>query len=223
MTTVRVPLTYPLNPVAKSANYTAAPFDFVIVSGQRTITLPAPVRGTCVAVKSTDGTGAAPVTVTTPSGLILGLGIGTGNAGAASALLGMPGAYVVLQADGTNWHVIAGQQDTGHIAFPFAAGMSNLSGHVASYRKMGDWVTLRGFAHYVSGTPPWTVGTLPAGFRPLNSTYYVTQGTAGSGNGSTPYALALELDGVLSLIQNSADNWTGSFASLAVVSFVAVN
>lgn len=215
-----------LIPVSKSGNYTAANGDMVLATGAITISLPAnPLAGVTIGVKAVDArTGAAPVTVTAATGFVYGLGIGVNNVGLGSMVLGIIHAYAVFVADGTGrWDIIEGQQDTGHLAFPFAAGETDLSGHVASYRKMGDWVTLRGFTHFTSGASPWPIGTLPTGFRPLNSTYFVTEGTSGSGNGSTPYGIGIEATGVLTLSQNTVDNWTGSFASLANIMFVAAN
>jgi hypothetical protein len=90
-----------LVPVAKAANYTAAPNDYVLCTGSFTVTLPAPVAGSIVGVKSLNGTTAAPVTVSAPGASILGVA-----PVAATMLLSIPGAFVRLLADGTNWHVI---------------------------------------------------------------------------------------------------------------------
>lgn len=215
----------PLAPTAKSATYTAVAGDLVLTTNSFTVTLPAHSAGAAVGVKVTDArTGAAPLTITAPSGLIMGQGIGVASAGAASMVLGIKGAFVVLESDGTNWHVIAGEQDTGHIAFPFAAGEQDLAGHVASYRKRGDYVTLRGMTHFISGTAPWPIGTLPAGFRPLNSHYVLTQGSTAAGNGQNAQVLSIESTGAITLDNVAALNgWSGNFANLAPLAFHAVN
>lgn len=86
----------------QSANYTAAPGDFVMVttgSSAITVTLPAsPGLGTYVTVKKIDsGTGA--VTVKTSDGSTVdGVAGGTGRAQAATQYLAW-----TLWNDGTNW------------------------------------------------------------------------------------------------------------------------
>lgn len=215
-----------LTPTARSGTYTAASGDLVLMTGSFVVTLPSPaLSGQVLGVRAVDArTAAAPVTITTPSGLILGQGIGVASVGAASAVLGIQNAYMLLESDGTNWHVIAGEQDTGHIAFPFAAGEGNLSGHVASYRKRGDYVTLRGMTHFTSGVAPWPIGTLPVGFRPLNSHYVLTHGTTAAGNGQNAQMLAIEATGAITLDNIAALNlWSGNYGSLAPLAFHAVN
>lgn len=214
----------PLTPTAKSATYTAAYGDLVLTTNSFTVTLPAHAAGGVVGVKVTDArTGAAPVTISAPSGLIIGPGIGVASAGAASMVLGIMGAFVILESDGTNWHVISGQQDSGHIAWPFITGLGNLAGHVCSYRKKGEMVTARGEFTYVSGTAPWGLGTLPAGFRPLNSAHYPTMGT-GAGGGYAPFLIHVEPSGIASMEQGGSGlpSWTGGHASLWPISFEAV-
>lgn len=174
MTRTRLPRTLrPFTPVAKSGTYTASGNDYVIATGSFTVTLPAPTAGLTVGVKSTNGTGAAPCTVLTPSGAILGPGV---DASATSILLGTPGAFVTLLADGTNWHIVHGGQDTGWIALNLGAFVwHDFTGgnyQLCQYRKRPDGVvSLRGLAQISAGGGV-NVCSLPAGFRPtrdLNS------------------------------------------------------
>lgn len=150
---------------AKSATYTAVSGDYVIATGSFVVTLPTPTAGRVVGVRSVNGTGAAPVTISTPSGAILGKGV---PAGGTAILLGTPGANVQLQADGTNWHVIAGEQDSGWIAFPYAAFWHDFSGgnyQLGGYRKVAGIVSFRGLVQINTGGGA-TIGTIPAGYRP---------------------------------------------------------
>lgn len=163
----------PLIPTAKAANYPAVSGDYVEMTGAFTVTLPAPTANRIVAVTSVNGTGAAPCTVSsvTNGGNILGPGVA---AAAQTILLGAAGSYVILVADGTNWNIVSGQQDTGWIvvgsggsAAPFTNSWANFgSGNAtAAYRLQGNIVRLRGgIQSGASGTSPFT---LPTGFRPL--------------------------------------------------------
>jgi hypothetical protein len=150
------------------SSITANPGDLVIPTAVPiTITLPTPAGGSMVAVEAPGGaTGAAPVTVAPhASESIYGAGL---NAN-VSFLLGTPGVSVVLVADGTNWRIVAGQQDTGWVA-PTLTGWTNIgAGAIAAgYRKCGDKVELRG-AITGSGAPAFN---LPAGFRPTGAISY---------------------------------------------------
>lgn len=169
---IRVP-TNGLTPTAKTAGYTAVSGDLVQMTGSFTVTLPTPAAGAVVGVISVNGTGAAPCTVTTPSGVINGPG-----AGAASILLGVPGADVILEGDGTNWNIVAGGQATGWIAVATWNGnWSNLGGswEQAEYSKdRSGIVRLRGVigrsATYVAGE---AMINLPAGYRPAKQSMWI--------------------------------------------------
>lgn len=154
--------------VAKSAPYTAVNGDLVFMTGANTVTLPSPkAPGQIVGVWSVNGTGAAPCTISTPSGAITGLGV---VAAATSVILGAAGAYMTLQSDGTNWNIVDGIQDSGWI--PITGFLNSWSsnagpgaGVTAAYRKVGNWVHLGGSV--TGGTSSGTAGVLPAGYRPL--------------------------------------------------------
>jgi len=151
-----------LTMTAKSAAYTAVSGDYVACTGSFTVTLPAPTAGRIVGVRSVNGTGAAPVTISTPSGAILGPGVASA---ATSITLGKSGAFVTLLADGTNWSIVAGTQDTGWIAVTFTNGWSNHTGDTCQYRKIGPLVYTTGYM--AAGTAGASAFTLPAGFRPV--------------------------------------------------------
>jgi len=115
-------------------------------------------------------THAAPVTITTPSGAITGPGVGSpGFTGLASILLGAPQAFVVLVAGTVNWHVVAGQADSGWTALaPLGTGWTADSVNPVMYRLVGSRVTLRGGATFAAGQAA-IMATLPAGYRPSNN------------------------------------------------------
>lgn len=138
---------------------------YTVTAGTTTMTLPTPTANATVGVIASSGqTGAAPTTVTRSSGVINGLGV----AGATSIALGAVGAYVVLLADGTNWNIVAGQQDTGWVALTLSGGASQVgSTHTVGYRLQGDRVWLRGAVSFGSASAI-TIFTLPAGARPTS-------------------------------------------------------
>lgn len=156
-----------LMPTAKSGAYTAASNDYVLMTGSATVTLPAPIAGRIVGVKSVSGASwVFPAQVTTPSGVIFGPG-----AGGASIPLGAPGAFVTLLADGTNWHIVDGALDSGWIpvggagAPAFANGWVNggIGFQPMQYRKQGTALFIRGYI--INGTNAAPAFVLPAGFR----------------------------------------------------------
>ena len=98
--------------VAVPSTYTLKPGDLAVATAAGlTLTLPTPAKSAVCAVFNYAGTGASPTTVTTPSGGIYG--VGANNVG--SIPLGAEGAFAVFESDGTNWLIVAGQQDTGWI------------------------------------------------------------------------------------------------------------
>jgi hypothetical protein len=105
----------------------------------------------------------------------------------------------LLLADGTNWNVIAGAQDSGWIAVLGGVGFQNSwvnygSGYSsAAYRLTGNVVRITGTVK--SGAAGSVIFTLPSGFRPTVgyvqnasavfttavSYGYITIGTVGAG------------------------------------------
>jgi hypothetical protein len=149
-----------LTPVAKSASYQAQNGECVMMSGAFTVALPMPIAGRLVSVISVNGTGAAPCLVSTPSGVIKGKGVA---AAATSIKLGAQAASVTLLADGTNWNIIDGEQDTGWLtASPLTSGATGSF----QYRKMGNRVVCYG--NWSAGTMPngGVFWNMPVGFRP---------------------------------------------------------
>ena len=160
-----------LTPTPQGANYAAQNNDMVLATAALTVNLPAPATGLVVGVKANYvATHAAPVTITTPSGAITGPGVGSpGFTGLASILLGAPQAFVVLVAGTVNWHVVAGQADTGWTALtPLGTGWTADSVNPVMYRLVGSRVTLRGGATFAAGQAA-IMATLPAGYRPSNN------------------------------------------------------
>lgn len=163
-----------LVPIAKSISYAAVNNDLVIPSANITVTTPA---AAATAVFGVAPQSSAVTTVTAATGVIFGPGCT--NAGAASIVVAS-NSYVVLESDGTNWNIVAGQQDSGWNLIANGS-MSNswVNGSpVFAYRLVGDVVELRG--QVVGGTANATAFTLPAGFRPLQAFGTATSGAAAS-------------------------------------------
>lgn len=94
------PTTPSINPVVKSAAYTAADHDVVLANatgGAFTVTLPTPTNGAHVMVKKTDASANA-VTVAHAGAETID--------GAASVALATQWARTELISDGTNWFVV---------------------------------------------------------------------------------------------------------------------
>jgi hypothetical protein len=212
------------NKIAKSTTYTAVDGDHVLGTGSFTITLPDPGptygAGKCIRVTSVNGTAAAPLTISTPGGAIVGPGI---VAAATSIVLGAPGAFVELQSDGTNWNVISGAQDTGWKALTLETGYSDYGGGFlgAAARKVGAFVKLRGLVKYttISSYATWTPVTLPTGFRPITANLIFS--TIGSYVGGTNLAFRTDVNTAGTVVGNASSgvNWTGDYFSLSGIEF----
>jgi len=172
MTTLTQMMPYPS---AISASITSTPYAvpgtlYLVTTSTNAITidLPTPVSGATIGVKKVDAA-AGTITISTAatSGYILGPGV---PASATSIQCSAYGAYVELQADGTNWHIVGGQQDSGWLAFSYINSWASVAGPatggtVAGYRITGNVVRLGGrIGTGASNTPAFT---LPAGYRPL--------------------------------------------------------
>lgn len=141
-----------LIPNILAGSATVADHQVVVAGASETVTLPAPSSEhelICVYAKDDVAgvSGSAPVTIVASSGKIYGKGLGV--AGVTSIALGTPGAFVWLfSADGTNWKIVHGEQNTGWVAITPAAGMSG----TAQYRVRGDEVELSGSLENQSGS-----------------------------------------------------------------------
>lgn len=152
-----------MSPTAKSAIYTAVDGDFVIVTTGKVITLPAATAQSRVLIYADDANTANGFTAA--GGVVKGLGLGSGVAAGTTVPLGGLGSYAVVEADGTNWRIIAGAADTGWIAPSLTNSWANVAAfNTAGYRKQGNRVYLRG--GILGGTSGTTAFTLPAGFIP---------------------------------------------------------
>lgn len=110
-----------------------------------------PTLAARVRVEKTDSSANA-VTVTAPSGVILGVGLGNG---VSTLPLGTQGAFVELLGDGTNFHIVGGERDTGWQAITtFNSGESSAGSPTPQYRIVGDRVWCRGAVNINSTISP---------------------------------------------------------------------
>jgi hypothetical protein len=174
------------NYLAKSSAYTAAEGDFVYAAAGVTVTLPTPTAGVAVAVQG-DGTvtGASPATVSGGSADIKGGGL---SGSTTSFVLGTPGATAVLVADGTNWHFVSGQQDSGWVALTLSSNWNAYAGAYApAYKQVGSRVELSGACTNNTGSVSSSpFATFPAGIRPASAAY---DNFAEIGGGSFAFSL----------------------------------
>lgn len=148
---------------------------FYVVTAATTITLPTPTINRTIGVFNNV---AGVVTVTASSGVIVGLGLT-----AASFSLGGGNAAVILLANGTNWVIASGQQDTGWVALSLTASVTaEATFYVPAARLQGDTVRLRGAMVNNTGgniTAGSTWATIPAGSRPAaNVGFPIRTGTS---------------------------------------------
>lgn len=115
-------------------------------------------------VANTGVTGASPVTVTGAN--IFGIGLSA----ASSFVLGTPLSSVTLLPQGSNWVMIAGQQDTGWLTITLAGNVGPAASYdTPSARLVGDMVRLKGAFTNTSGsaiTIGTTVATVPSAMHP---------------------------------------------------------
>lgn len=158
-----------------STNTTAAAGQLINATGVTTITLPAPASNAIVGLFS----GSTALTINAAGGSIIGAGA---TAGVASIQLSMNGAHALLMADGSNWFIVGGQQDTGWVslASSFPANVSATAGAYApSVRLLGDRVMLKGAVSTAAGFTGGGLLTVPALFRPAATIGTATTGAAG--------------------------------------------
>jgi hypothetical protein len=155
---------------------------YIVTTGTSslTMTLPTPTAGIFIGVKKVDNT-TGTITVTAGSGNILGPGV---PAATASIPVSAYGAYVTLMADGTNWHIVAGQQDSGWLPFSYSNSYASNEGPAtgytaAGYRITGNVVRLGGSVK--TGTTGNAIATLPAGYRPAYANVYLNSFASAAG------------------------------------------
>lgn len=170
-----------------TANYTAVDRDMLLVTPGVTITLPAPQLGMMIGVQAETGTGASPVTVTTPSGLIVGRGL---SGSTSTFTLGTRGASVILFCgDPGLWQIISGAPDTGWLPLTLASGLvvfNSLGGEpTPGVRVRGNLAQLRGGVLNSSGSPVINGVTLPTAAEPTSTQLF----TLVSGSALTPMAI----------------------------------
>lgn len=182
-----------------SGSVTAISGQWLQGQSSTTITLPAPVKNATVAITAASSvTSSAPITVQVgASGAINGLGL----SGATSFKLGEPFAAVMLMADGANWWIVAGAQDTGWVTLSLGTNVSAATGYFSpAGRLIGDRVWLTGgVTTNASFSPGGTLVTLPSTLRPASTvqvngpagvaTITNAAGAVGGGNSSSTYGL----------------------------------
>jgi hypothetical protein len=194
---------------AVGVNTSATDGHFYAASAALTITLPAPTLNTTIGVFNQ--TNSLAVAVTASSGVIGGLGLGT--SGAASIQVSSNGAAVVLIANGTNWGIVSGQQDTGWVALTLLHSATVFpSEPVPSARLRGDEIRLKGAL--ASGDASGIVATLPSFAIPI--------GSGGSGTRFFPYSLGsgnLQFQPTTAVSPGQVSASVGGFTTGAFVSF----
>src|SRR5690242_14954138 len=123
-----------LKPTSVGTSTSATTGNLYRVTATATITLPGHSAGQVVGVINVSGT-------TTVSGTAIQ---GVGLSSATSFLLATAGSAAILVDDGTNWNIVAGQQDTGWVALTLVHA-TQATGYTASARLQGDVVRLKGF------------------------------------------------------------------------------
>lgn len=110
---------------------------------------------------------------------------GPGMLSAASTFqLATPGTSVVLIDNGTNWLIIAGQQDTGWLLLSYSPGITGEAFYYTpGARLVGDTVKLCGMLSIgLTYGPGQTLATLPAAVRPIHSVTCPTSVYFGAGS-----------------------------------------
>lgn len=151
------------SPVSVSTSQTLADGQLAISTASPiTLTLPTAAANVTCGVFARVATGSNPVTVSAPGGALI---YGVGLNGVSSLTLGTIGSFVVLQSNGTDWFVVAGQRDTGWVSLTLQSGWAATSGTWApAARLQGDRVQMRG---QVTGTNPGSsIAHLGAPFIP---------------------------------------------------------
>jgi hypothetical protein len=198
-----------LTPTTATVSRPAVYWEVISASPSVTITLPAPVAGMMIGVSPNSSvTGTSQVTVNYGSAVLNGPGMH----GVASFKLGTPDVCVVLLADGANWRIVSGQQDTGWVPLTLITGVTgNTGSYTPAARLRGDEVSIRGslanntgatiaastpWAH-LSGVPgPSDVNGL--GFLTLVGTTLVAGGIAVS-TGAISFNLPIGSSGIVPL------------------------
>lgn len=134
-------------------------------AGALTVSLPGPTVNALVGVLAGAGVGPTSVVQVAATGgaHINGIGLFV----ATGLQLGRFGSFVLLQCDGANWWVIAGQQDSGWSPLTLAGGTPDVGAYVPAARRLGDIVYLRGaFTNSAVIGAGGTLATVPSGMAP---------------------------------------------------------
>ena len=176
-----------LKPQSVAVNTNAASGNLYRATATATITLPGHSAGQVVGVINVSGT-------TTVAGTSIQ---GVGLSAAASFTLGTPGAAAILVDDGTNWNIVAGQQDTGWVALTLTT-MTTVAGYyVPAVRVIGNMAYTRGLAQATGTiTGGTTCMTFPSVAWPASKTE-LPFAAIGAGAGAT-----LQTTGALAMAGN---------------------
>jgi hypothetical protein len=173
-----------------SGSTTAVNGQWLVAAAGVTVTLPAtPTKNSIVAVTAAAGvSGSSQVTVAAgASGAINGVGLSS----AANFKLGTPGAAVILEADGSNWWITSGSQDTGWVAISLNTNWT-VASVAPAVRVIGNMAFLKGSTGNNTGSSNSAPGTIPAGMRPPANVY-----PYGTGQQDGPNALIITSAGVI--------------------------
>ena len=156
-----------------ASSLTASSGDWIVASPGVTILLPPPSLNALIAITAASTVvGATPVTVNGTA--IFGPGLPSG--GTTSFVLGSDVASVLLQSNGFQWIMIAGQQDTGWDAIPTTPG-AGVTSSVVEVRQSGGQLYLQ--ASFTASAPlgPGVVATWTSPFGTDTIIVPVTQQT----------------------------------------------
>lgn len=164
----------------ESGSVIAASGQEIHMTAAGTVTTPAAALGARVRAYNDTGSPAAAVSLAAATGVIMGKGIPA--AGTTAIPLNVNGAFAEAVCDGTNWKIIGGEQDTGHVApTGWQDGWTSSGGLPATYRLRGSTFAMYGEA--VPGSSS-TFLTLPTGLAIPKSALFpcVIGGTGALGN-----------------------------------------
>jgi hypothetical protein len=110
---------------------------------------------------------------------------GVGLAGVTSFPLGVVGAYAVMVADGTNWNVVGGQQDTGWVTVSLGTNIGAGPNYSPQSRVVGAQAQLRGSLQNNTGgtvNPGTTVATVQGAAFPARTVNFANFNVDTSGH-----------------------------------------
>lgn len=153
-------------PTSTSTSKTAASGQCMVVTGSSAVTITLPSHSSGQRLKI--------VNLSTGGTTVSGTNIdGVGLSAASSFPLGTVGASAELFDDGTNWYIVAGQQDTGWVALTLSTNWNAYAGAYApAYRLAGNVVYLSGACtNNTGGVSSSPFAAFPGGIHPASAVY----------------------------------------------------